>query len=741
MSEQLQYYMVKNLVRPLFVLLLALMCMVSQLEAAQHPAYIAMQQAETLRLQGSHTLALDRLLQAKLQLESEDKLASARLHALLLNRLGDLYLQLAQWDKAADFLAESVVLARDVGDSRVLAANLNNFANMMVMAGHDDYAEAAFSESMELSHDDGDFSMYWQAASNYIRLAWRQRDHADAAKLLNDLLQQQHDDTIPPSAEPNISIARLLHRLRHDLEKEENSSKTLSQQQQWRQAEFAHLQRALKLATTAYQRSLASGLLGDWFDERGKPSAAIEHTQQGLLYAQQASHDELLYRWHWQLGRLLLKAGKRDAAISQLRQAVAILKPIQSAMLRGYRRLKSPFSSRIRPVYSTLADALLEQAETLPDGMQQQKLLQEARNILEQMKKAEMQDFFSSECIDISDQAQVQLDAIDPYTAIIYPIILPDRMSLLLSIHGKISQVVVPIRAKKLGSTALRFRQLLQTRSNNLFLHEAKQLHEWLIQPIEQYLSSAHINTLVFVPGGVLRTIPLAALHDGSSFLIERFALAVTLGLSLTMPKAMDKKNLNALVLGLSDAVQGFSPLPSVKKEMKGVASYFKSTTLGNQAFTVANMQQALDDDAFSIVHLATHGVFGGTPEESFMLTYDEKLDMNRLQALIGLSKHHRHPLELLTMSACQTAVGNERAALGLAGVAIKAGARSALASLWFVDDEATALMIRHFYAALLQPGVSKAEALQQAQQKLIDQKYFWHPSYWAPFLLIGNWL
>jgi CHAT domain-containing protein len=114
---------------------------------------------------------------------------------------------------------------------------------------------------------------------------------------------------------------------------------------------------------------------------------------------------------------------------------------------------------------------------------------------------------------------------------------------------------------------------------------------------------------------------------------------------------------------------------------------------------------------------------------------------MDKLQTVIGLGKFRNKPIELLTLSACRTAVGDERAALGLAGVAVKSGARSAIATLWFVDDEATALVITDFYREMRQNGKAKAKALQSAQKKLIAQTRYWHPSYWAPFLLIGNWL
>ena len=139
---------------------------------------------------------------------------------------------------------------------------------------------------------------------------------------------------------------------------------------------------------------------------------------------------------------------------------------------------------------------------------------------------------------------------------------------------------------------------------------------------------------------------------------------------------------------------------------------------------------------------MATHGEFGHDPDDSYLLTYTGKLNFDKLESLIKLSKFRNDPLELLTLSACRTAVGDEQAALGLAGVAVKSGARSAIASLWYIDDEASMLAISGFYRELVEnPTFSKAQALQATQLKLINQDRYWHPSYWAPFLLIGNWL
>ena len=114
---------------------------------------------------------------------------------------------------------------------------------------------------------------------------------------------------------------------------------------------------------------------------------------------------------------------------------------------------------------------------------------------------------------------------------------------------------------------------------------------------------------------------------------------------------------------------------------------------------------------------------------------------MERLDHCIGLFRYRDEPLELLTLSACETAAGDDRAALGLAGIAVKAGARSALATLWYINDQASSELVAEFYRQLKKPGMSRGKALQLAQLKLLNDPRYKHPCYWAPFLLINNWL
>jgi CHAT domain-containing protein len=303
------------------------------------------------------------------------------------------------------------------------------------------------------------------------------------------------------------------------------------------------------------------------------------------------------------------------------------------------------------------------------------------------------------------------------------------------------TRIAVPVGAEALTKEVRLFRRTVEKRTTREYLPHAQQLYDWLVRPLELELTKQQITTLVFVPDSALRTIPMAALHDGSTFLINKFAVALTPGITLTDPRPLNREKVRFLTVGLTKAVQGFPSLPYVAEEVETIRSLFSADQLMNQDFRVRRLEQELRDGRYGILHIATHGKFSTSVNDSFLLTFDEKLTMSTLDQLIGLFRFRENPLELLTLSACQTGVGDDRAALGLAGVAIKAGARSALATLWFINDEASAELVSEFYRQLRNPKLSKAQALQLAQQKLLSDRVYEHPAYWSPFLLLNNWL
>jgi len=371
-----------------------------------------------------------------------------------------------------------------------------------------------------------------------------------------------------------------------------------------------------------------------------------------------------------------------------------------------------------------------------------QATLREARDVIESLRSAELEDYFQDQCVNLLKSKITSIEQISETAAVVYIIPLPDRTELLVSLKSGIKRVKSPVANEALADVAHDFRVNLEKRTTYEYLEQAKQLYDWLIKPLEALLANSKIDTLVFIPDGALRNIPMAALNDGENYLIQKYAVAVTPGLTLMEPKTFKKESVVLVANGLSDGVQGFTPLQFVPQEMSSLKKLFGGTELMNKQFVKTNVDKEFAQANYSIVHIASHGHFDSDVKKTFVLTFDSKLTLDELEQLIRPAQLRDKPVELLTLSACQTAAGDDRAALGLAGVAIKAGARSAFATLWFVNDESSALLVSDFYLQLRDhPDISKAKALQAAQVKLLADPRYAHPCYWAPYLLIGNWL
>ncbi|MEQ8516973.1 MAG: CHAT domain-containing protein, partial [Chromatocurvus sp.] len=489
-------------------------------------------------------------------------------------------------------------------------------------------------------------------------------------------------------------------------------------------------------AVSQRSRSLVDGHIAELYSDDRQFNAAVMFARSALSRAARAGAGDLEYRWEWVLARAFTALDDADAAIAAYGRAIASLRDLRSNLELFDR---DTLDDVIKPLYYAYANLMLRRSAELPGGAEKQEQLGAVREALEELKQAEVQDYFREQCV---GEEKVALDQLAVDTVVLYPVMLKDRLELLLSTESGIQQIAVAVERDTLVEMIRDFR--LNIEANNGtddYLRQAQQLYRWLIAPLETALARQQIDTVVFVPDGPLRTIPLAALHDGKSFLIERFAVATAPGLTLIEPMPLTSRSYPTLAAGISQSVQGFPALPGVDRELASLRGRFDATVIDNRAFTRARAQEELRSGDYSIVHFATHGQFGDSYETSFLLTYDSKLLINELGNSIQSGTSTREPLELLVLSACETAAGDDRAALGLAGVALKAGARSALATLWEVDDQSTLRLIEEFYASLPLEGSSRARSLQRAQMTLIRSSSSSQPSHWAPFLLIGNWV
>ncbi len=504
---------------------------------------------------------------------------------------------------------------------------------------------------------------------------------------------------------------------------------------------FGRASREAADAGDALHRSYALGYLGELYERRGRHAEAVELSRRAIVAAEQAEAPEALYRWQWQLGRIRHAAGVPDAALAAYREAARVLGDLREQTALRLAAGEPGLSRDVETIYLELVDLLLRRAAAVPESDERQALLAEARDVLESQKAAELRDYFADACLDA--QRKATPDEI-PGALVVYPIALPDRVELIVSSGGRLERHRLPIDGETLDARVRAFRRLLEKRTTRQFMEHAHTLYDWLVRPLEPQLSSPETEVLVFVPAGALLSIPLGALRDRETktFLIEKVPIAIVPSLTLTNPRPIDRGQVRLLAAGITEAVQGFPALDFVADEIKAVNAVFPGRTLMNDEFVRDRFESEITGRPFGIVHIASHGEFSGDPSETFLLTYDGRFTIEELAALVATTRFRGDAsLELLTLSACETAAGDDRAALGLAGVALRAGARSALATLWSINDQASTDLVTGFYRRLGDPEVSRARALQQAQIELLTRPEYRHPAYWAPFLLISSWL
>ncbi|MCU0533311.1 MAG: CHAT domain-containing protein [Hydrococcus sp. Prado102] len=557
---------------------------------------------------------------------------------------------------------------------------------------------------------------------------------------------------------------------------------------------------ALQQARTlgdARAESYALGYLGELYDRTQQLDKATQLTQEALILSQQENSfgdaREISYLWQSQLGSLLKERGDTKGAIASYASAFNTLQSLRNDLNANNRDVQFDFLQEVKPVYLELADLLLksdlssEELNTLilanPDPAKKQSNLQNlnsrlelARRTIESLQLAELDNFFQDPCSQETDVA-VQIDEIDPQAAVIYPIVFKDRIEVILSLPGKpLQEAAISISESEVNNTLDRLYDYLDnTTINNSarnilatanpdpqelkanlqqLLPIFTRIYDWLIRPFETDLQASQTQNLVFVLNGQLQRVPMAALYDGKQYAIEKYGIALVPSLQLMDLKQSQRQQLKVLAAGVSQQMQVkgeiFPALVNVPTELNAIAQAFPaSERLLDREFTVTTFQSQLQSN-FPIVHLATHGLFSSNPQKNFIITGDgNSIDIEKLSTLLRTEK--TNDLELLVLSACETATGDERAVLGLAGMAIRSGARSTLATLWPVEDASTAGLMSQFYQELRTPQMKKLSALKIAQRSLLESLKSEppfnelkdlppHPYYWAPYVLVGNW-
>jgi CHAT domain-containing protein len=529
--------------------------------------------------------------------------------------------------------------------------------------------------------------------------------------------------------------------------------------------------------------------LGSIYEDFGNYPKAIEYYQKSLAVQQETQSREGERVSLADIGSVLEKQNQVDLAIIFYKQSVNVSESIRQDTRKLDRNLQAFYTESVATTYRHLADLLLKQNRVM-EAMQVLDLLkvQELQEYLKDVKgnpltaqglpllpqeREIMQAFKQNPAIaqtassptvaalmgqlqktaaaqnltlPVYKDLQARIQKLGKNIALFYPLILDDRLELVLFIPDRPPiRKTVNVKRTEFEREIAAFRQALPERTRLLKIRQSgQQLYTWLVQPIDAELKAAKVQTIVYAPDGQMRYVPLAALYDGTQWLTQRYQINYLTALALTPIDALHVRSPKAFVgvltqgrkITVAGKVYEFGPLNYTQAEVAQVTKTIPNTkALIDQPFNRKNLLAQMPQA--TVVHLATHAKFGGTPEESFIVLGDgDAVTLREVEAwkLPNVS--------LFVLSACQTALGeklgNGLEILGFGYQMQRTGSRAAIASLWNVQDDSTAVLMDAFYAGL-RKGLPKTEALRQAQIALINSGNYNRPIYWAPFILIGN--
>ena len=672
------------------------------------------------------------------------------LKAVGLRNLGSALRQVGDLASSRDILTQSLQLAEEPQTLNLGRLELGNteraLASRAMALGKTDAAQTHIAAALELYQQ---ANGQLQAQLNRLSLLVEMGEISEASQLWSTLGTEIAQ--LPPSrssVEAQLNFAQSLTCLHPELssraslvcDRAVESNADAPKIDDISQVAIAAVHRARELRDARIE-AYAVGQLGWLYELIGQPEEAKILTQQALLKADEIQAEDIRYRWEWQLGRIATQQGKPQEAIAAYQTATTTLQSVRRDLLSVDPEVQFSFRDRVEPLYREFVSLLLQGENGLPPSEEN---LQQAIRSVDALQLAELEDFLSCRLQALGELEQIE----DPNAAIIYPILLDDRLALILQRPGQpLDYRETPVSSGEAIATFRALRRNLTVAANTPeVLESGQKAYTWLVTPLEPLLQQdAQIETLVFVLDGVLRNIPMAVLHDGEEYLIEKgYGVAVAPRLQLFRPQPSRGELLvNTGGIGIPQTIDEivFPPIDRIAEEIDRVAERVNiGEPLLDEAFTTANIQQQLTRDRFSAIHWKTHGVFSSDPEETYIVAYNERIQARDLNALIQTRDGGNQPLELLVLSACETAKGDDRAVLGLAGIAARTGARSVVSTLWTARDAPNTELMARFYAELAN-GATKARALQRAQLALMREYGYTTPHIWGTYVLVGNWL
>ena len=640
----------------------------------------------------------------------------------MLGNLGLVYINLGQYQKAIDFLFPALGIFKNIGDRNAEGNTSNNLGLAYRNVGQPQKAQEFYQQALDISRQIANRNGEGNALNNL-------------GLIYNDI--GQHQESIE-YFEKALEIARQIGN-RKD---EGNALSFLG---------IAHI--ALK-----------------------QPQKALPFYRQGLEIARKIGNREGEREILNNLAFLLFQENQVESAILFYKQSINVTEAIRKDLRGLGKDTQKSYVVTVAQTYRRLADLLLQQGRVMEalqisDLLKIQELEEYLKNIKGNERTSEGIRILAPEQASVSQLLTVNFEGIPEINrqlakqikqiskseinlppeylqnlpqgvVLIYPLILHDRLELILfSANNLPISRSVNISDAKLEALIIEFKAGLLDASSEDVLEPAKELYNLLIKPIEKELIQVNAETILYAPDRKLRYVPLAALYDGKQWLIEKYRISNLISYSLSdfvvSPK-MQPSILAGAFGGRGDERKfGQAGLPATLKEIQTIADSFpNSIALKEEKFS----RQAIESQFknYNILHFATHAEFNvGAPENSFIIFGNgDKIGLREI------TNWHIPNVELIVLSACQTGTGtleNGVEILGFGYQVQKAGAKSAIASLWQVDDAGTQALMTAFYNELQKGDVKHTEALRRAQISLIKSSDFNHPNYWSAFFAIGN--
>lgn len=719
-----------------------------------------------------------------------------------LNDIGEVYQNLGQYSKALEYYQKALLIEKEIDDKAGEKTTLNNIAVVYDRQGQYSKALEFLNQALGIAKAISDKAGERTTLNNIAAVYRNLKQYPQALEFYQQALAIERETDNPAGQEITLAGMGVVY----------------FSQGQYTQA-LESYQQALVIQKEIGDRAgegITLGNIGNLLKEQKQPELAIAFYKQSvnitqairqdlrvLPKEQQQSYTQTVADTYRSLADLLLKQDR----VLEAQKVLDLLKVQEiDDYLRNVRGNNQTATGlpNLSPEeqFNQSYNALINQAITLGKELtqltgipeqkrtpaQQQRVI-ELRNT-QQKILAEFNSFIHSPAVetivqqlsktanrqnlDLEDLNSLQsnLKKLNQNAVLLYPLILDDRLELVLvtadspPIHRS-----VPVKREDLNRAIAQFRTALENPSSDAKT-PARQLYDWLIKPIENDLTQANAQTIIYAPDAQLRYIPLATLHDGKQWLVQRFRVNNITARSLkeidTRPQVKPHILAGAFTKGsyrfkLGNQEFSFNGLPFAAREVENLAAIVPGTTqLLDNAFSRDGTVPRMND--YNIIHLATHAVFvTAQPEDSFVLFGNG----DRI-TLGDIDKWSLPNVDLVVLSACETGLGgfgNGQEILGFGYLMQKTGARTAIASLWSVSDGGTQALMNAFYTALENSNTTKAEALRQAQIALITGDYtalgkqrglgvqqrissslsskvanrLSHPYYWAPFILIGN--